>query len=167
MAAEPELSGVVTDDDGVGEQPMGLDAAPEGAFGGDQHRVWHHLERRDAEPVEMGQPRRPVGEALVGMLGEQPDDRPGERAAAHIGERFGVDHIIPVTGAQQLEEVEPALGAGRPEPGEAVVADVGAEAVLRLVAGAGIVDRDPGGRGEAGAQHFLCFVEEAVLALDQ
>ena len=64
-----------------------------------------------------------VGEVLVGMFGQLPDDRTGQIAAAHIGERFGVDHVIFVTGAQQFEKIAPALGCGRAEPGEAVVAE--------------------------------------------
>ena len=44
---------------------MGLDAAPQGAFGGDPHRIGRDLERGDAEPVEMRLPGRPIGEVLV------------------------------------------------------------------------------------------------------
>ena len=72
-----------------------------------------------------------------------------------------------MAGAQQVEEVEPALRTGGAEPGEAVVTDLRAEAILGLVPGTGVVDRDPAGAGQARAQHLLCFAEEAVLAVDQ
>jgi hypothetical protein len=104
----------------------------------DQHRIGRDLERGDAEPVEMGQPRRLVGEALGLMLREQPDDRAGERPVAHIGERLGVDDVIAMAGAQQFQEIEPALRAGGAEPGEAVVADLRAVPVPGLVAGPGV-----------------------------
>ena len=92
---------------------------------------------------------------------------PASARLAHIGERLGVDHVVAMAGAQQVEEIEPALRAGGAEPGEAVVADLRAEAVRRLVARAGVVDRDPGRRLKAGAQHVARLVEEAVLAADQ
>jgi hypothetical protein len=56
MAAELELAGIVSDDDRVGEQAMGLDAAPQRPFGGDLHRIGADRERGDAEPVEMRLP---------------------------------------------------------------------------------------------------------------
>ena len=99
----------------------------------------------------MGLPGRPIGEMLGLMLGQLADDRAGERAAAHVGECLGIDHVIAVASAQQVQKIEPALRAGRAEPSEAVIADVRAGAVLRLVAGAGVVDRDPGSIGEARA----------------
>ena len=53
------------------------------------------------------------------------------------------------------------------KPGEVGIAHLGAEAVRSLVARAGIVDCDPGGAGEPGAQHIARLVEEAILAGDQ
>ena len=50
-----------------------------------------------------------------------------------------------MAGAQQLEEVQPAFAGRRAEPGEVAVADLRAGAVRGLVAGAGVIDRDPGG----------------------
>ena len=58
VAADLELAGIVADDHRVAEQAVRLDAAPQRAFGGDQHGIGRDLERRDAEPVEMGLPRR-------------------------------------------------------------------------------------------------------------
>ena len=54
-------------------------------------RIGRHVEHGDAELVQMRLPRRRIDEVPIRMLGLQPDDRPGERAAAHIGERLGVD----------------------------------------------------------------------------
>jgi hypothetical protein len=42
---------------------------------------------------------------------------------------------------------------------------LGAEAVLRLVARAGVVDRDPGGAGQPGAEHIASFGAEAIMAV--
>jgi hypothetical protein len=44
---------------------------------------------------------------------------------------------------------------------------VGAEAVLRLVARTGIVDRDPRRRRKPHAQDVPCLSEEGLLALDE
>src|SRR6185312_13219369 len=112
-------------------------------------------------------PRRLVGEVL-GLVGcKLADHRAGERAALHIGERLGADHVITVAGTQEFQEIEPALRAGRSEPGEAVVADLRAEAVLRLVASPGVVDGDPRGGGKSGTQYVLRLGPEMVLAIDQ
>ena len=77
----------------------------QGAFGGDADRIGRHLERGDGEPVEVRLPGLPVGEMAFLMLGQQPDDRAGERALAHVGQGLGIDRIIAMAGAQQLEEV--------------------------------------------------------------
>ena len=45
-----------------------------------------------------------------------------------------------------------------------VVAELGADAVPVLVAGAGVVDADPARRGQPGPQHLARLVEEGVLA---
>ena len=89
MPADIELAGVVADDHRLGEQAVGLDAAPQRPFGGDPHRIGQDREGGDAEPLQMGLPCRPIGELLVVMLGQQPDDRSGKRSVAHIGERLG------------------------------------------------------------------------------
>ena len=142
VLAELELTGIVADDDRVGQQAVGLDAAPECGFSGDLHRIGGDLERGEAELFKMGLPCRAIGEVLVVVFGELADQRPGERAVAHIGERLGVDDVVAMAGTQQVEEVEPALRTGGAEPGEAVIADLRAEAILGLVPGTGVVDAD-------------------------
>ena len=146
---------------------MGLDAAPQGAFGGDQHGVGMNFEGRNAELFKMRGPGHLIGEATVGMFGEPGDHMAGQRAFAHVGERFVIDDVIAVAGAQQGEEVEAALGRGGNEGGEVGVANLGAKAVVGLVARPGIVHRDPGAAREPDAQRFARFVAETVLALDQ
>ena len=53
VLADIELTGIVADDDGVGQEAMRLDTAPQGALGRDQNRVGVDFERRDAKPFEM------------------------------------------------------------------------------------------------------------------
>jgi hypothetical protein len=60
--ANVELPGVIADDDGVGQEAMRLDAAPQGALGGDQDRIRVDLESRDAESVEVCGPGDLAGE---------------------------------------------------------------------------------------------------------
>ena len=146
---------------------MRLDAAPQSAFGGDQHGIGMDLQGGDAEPLQMSVPGRPIGEDAIGMLAQAGDDGSGERAGAHIGQGFVIDDVIVMSGAQQFEEVEAAFRTRGPEPGELRVADLGAEAVLGLVARPGVVDRDPRRVGQAGPQHGAGFVQEALLAGDQ
>jgi hypothetical protein len=67
MLADIELTGVVPDDHGVGEEAVRLDAVPERRLGGDRHGVWIDLERRDAERFEVGVPGVVTGKAGFGM----------------------------------------------------------------------------------------------------
>ena len=62
VRADVELPGVIADDDGVGQEAMRLDAAPQGALGGDHDRIGVDLESRDAEAVEMSGPGDLAGE---------------------------------------------------------------------------------------------------------
>ena len=77
-----------------------------------------YRECRDAEPFEMRLPRLMIGEVPIGMFRQQPDHWSAERALPHIGERFVVDHIVGMAGAQQIEDIVPAPRTGRPEPCE-------------------------------------------------
>ena len=78
------------------------------------------------------------------MLEKANDHVFGQRPFVHVGDRLIIDHVIAVTGAQQFEEVEAALGIRGAKPGEVLIADLGAEAVGDLVARAGVVNRNPG-----------------------
>ena len=109
MLADIELTGIIADDDGVGQKAMCLDAAPQGALGGDHDGIRIDRKGRDAEPVEMGGPGRPIGEEPVRVFGQAGNHRAGEGALAHIGQRLGIDDIIAMAGAQQVEEVAAVL----------------------------------------------------------
>ena len=58
VRADVELPGVIADDDGVGQEAMRLDTAPQGTLGGDHDRIGVDFESRDAESVEMCGPGR-------------------------------------------------------------------------------------------------------------
>jgi len=61
---------------------------------------------------------------------------------AHVRERRLVDHVVAMAGAQKPNEVQTALRSGRREPGEVVVANLGAHPVPAPVPGAGVIDID-------------------------
>ena len=50
-----------------------------------------------------------VGEPLGRVIRQQADHGLGQVAAAHVGERIVIDHIVVVAGAQKLQEVQPAF----------------------------------------------------------
>ena len=104
---------------------------------------------------------------LFGCAANWCDDGPGQGTAAHIVQRRFVDDVVGVSGAQQIEEVQPALARPGAEPGEVVIADLRAEAVLACVARAGVVHRDPGRRLQARPQHVTVLGEEPILSGDQ
>ncbi len=95
------------------------------------------------------------------------DQRAGQGAAAHVVECLVVDDVVCMAGAQQAEEVQPALARRGAEPGEVPVADLRAGAVRAPVPRAGVVHRDPARRLQPGAQHVAGLGDEAVLAGDQ
>src|SRR3954468_13039842 len=72
-----------------------------------------------------------------------------------------------MTGAQEFQEVQPALAGRGAEPGEVVVADLRAGPVRGLVAGPGVIDRDPGGLRPPGAQHIASLIEKTLVTLDE
>ena len=162
MIADVELAGVVTDDDRVDQQPVRGDAAPKGPLGGDPNRIRLDLEDADAKPLQMSLPGHFIGKAACFLVDQCVDHRAGELAQAHVVHRRLVDHVIAVTGAEQVKEVQPALGEGGEEPGEVVVADPGASAVPPLVAGAGVVDGDPPRRFQARPQHARVLRQKPV-----
>ncbi len=82
---------------------------PERALGGDLDRVRLHLERRDTEAFEVRLPVGRVGEAFAFVRGQQLDRRVRQRPPAHVGQRRVVDHVVGVPGAQEFQEVQPAL----------------------------------------------------------
>jgi hypothetical protein len=143
------------------------DAAPEGTLGGDARRAEATLQPVDAEPVELRRPGRTVGEVPHRVIGQAGDQRRRQAALTQIRQRHVVDDVIGVAGAQQPEEVQPALAPAAAEPGEVLVADLGADAVRAGVARPGVVDRDPGRRLQPRPQHVAGLREEAVLAGDQ
>src|SRR6476659_1425235 len=109
---------------------MRLDAAPQRPFGGDTDWIRRDLQCADVEAVEMRLPGGLIGEPPRLMGGQLMDDGPSQGTAAHIVQRRFVDDIVCVPGAQQSEEVQPALARPGGEPGDIVIADLRAEAVL-------------------------------------
>src|SRR5271166_3508889 len=109
MLADIELTGVVTDDHRVRQKAMRLNAAPQVSLGGNHDGIGIDLDTLDAKSVEMRGPGCLIGENLVGMLGQAGDHRAGERAVANIGQCLGIDDIIVMAGAQQIEEVAAVL----------------------------------------------------------
>ena len=75
-----------------------------------------------------------IGELPLRVRLQQLDHRPCQGMLAHVLQRRRVDDVVGVAGLQQLEEVQPALAARRAEPGEAVVAELRADAVDAAVA---------------------------------
>jgi hypothetical protein len=108
-----------------------------------------------------------VGEVCPGLRRQLADHGTGKRTATHVAQGRVIDHVIGVSGAQEIEKVQSALAGPRGEPGEAVVANLGAEAILSGVARAGIVHRDPGRRTQAGPQHVAVFGKKVVLTINQ
>jgi hypothetical protein len=129
VLTDGKLSGVVTDNHPLTQKVMRLDAAPQRPLGGDLHRVGCYRQRGDPKLLQMRLPGRRIGKLLVRVFRQASDDGSGERTLAHVAQCHIIDHVIGISGAQQIEEVPAALAIGRAEPGKVFVADLGAKAV--------------------------------------
>ena len=99
-----ELTGIIGDDHGVGQQAAGDDGSDHGRLGDPPT-----LTGAEAEAVQVGLPGRILGKA-PGSGGEQSGDDAFRHAVFNqVGQRRGVDHVVGVTGPEQVEEVQPAL----------------------------------------------------------
>jgi len=65
MACDLELAGIVAEDDGIGQQAMSSDGAPQRTFGGQPRRVKFVLEFVEAEALEVALPGALIGEMLL------------------------------------------------------------------------------------------------------
>ena len=124
VSTDIELASIIADNHHLAQQPMRLDAAPQRPFGGDTDWIRRDLQRTDAEAVEMRLPGGLIGEPCLSMGGQPMDDGPCQGTATHIVQRCLIDDVVGVSGAQQIEEVQPALARPSAEPGEIVVADL-------------------------------------------
>ena len=108
-----------------------------------------------------------IGEPHLPRCRQLVDDRSGQGTPTHIVQRRLIDDVVCVSGAQQIEKVQPALARPRAEPSEVVVADLSAEPVLASVTRAGVVHRDPGHRLKANPQHVEGLRQESILPSNQ
>ena len=67
-----------------------------------------------------------IGKGCLRLLGQSGNQGGGQCTAAHIVERRVVQHEVGMAGAQQIEEVQPALRWPRAEPGDCRSADAAA-----------------------------------------
>jgi hypothetical protein len=115
VATDGELPSVIAQQHGVMQEAVRMDAAPFGPFGSDLRGVLDDRHtgpfgRGDAKLVEMRLPRSLIGEMRHAGLGQTSDQRASQSAVAQIGECHLVQHVVGMSGAQQIQEVQPGLG---------------------------------------------------------
>ena len=104
---------------------------------------------------------------MFGSGAQSLEGRAGELVLAQVVPSGVVELIVGVGGAQQLEEVNPALRGGGGEEGEVLVADMGAVAVFAAVARTGVIDVDISAGGEPCGQELVLLVVERVVIVDE
>jgi hypothetical protein len=160
-------AGSIAQNHGIAEKFVRLNAAPQCPFRGDPDRLGRNLQRVEAEPVEMCLPGGLVAEPCL-RFGLQTGDRGrGQALVSHVVVSVVVEHVVSVAGAEQVEEVQPALRRPRAEPGKPLIADLRAKAVRRFMPRAGVVHRYPRRRLQSGAQHVPRFGHEVILLVGQ
>jgi hypothetical protein len=182
MLANVELSGIVTDHDGVADEPVCIYRAPQGAFGGGAHRIGSrsepmprkavsrlggHCRTGKAEPLKMARPGFLIGKLALLMRGQSLHQRSGQGMITHVVQRRVVTYIAGVIRPQQVEKVQPALAGSGAESGEGVVADLRADGVGTAVTGTGLVHADPLRCLQSSTQCRAGLVRERVLPADQ
>ena len=80
VAADIELAGIVADDNGVAQQAVGCDAAPQRALGGDARGCEAALEPVDAKLLQMRRTGRGGGEVPHRAVGQACDLRASPRS---------------------------------------------------------------------------------------
>ena len=110
MTTHGELPGVIAQHHGIAQEVVCVDTAPDGALGGDLHRVRRRGHCGESEPFEVCRPGGLIGEGGLHLFGQQADQGCGQGPAAHVLECRIIQHEVGMAGAQQIEEVEPALG---------------------------------------------------------
>ena len=78
-----------------------------------------------------------------------------------------IEHVICMTGAEQIEKIQPALREPGAEPREPVIADLCAKAVLPRMTRAGVVHRYKRRCLKSGTQNILSLGDEAILFVRQ
>ncbi len=78
VPADIELTRVVAQHDGVTQEFVRLNAAPQRALGRDRNWIGRNVQRREAEPIEMRQPRCPISEARLWFSRQTADQFPGQ-----------------------------------------------------------------------------------------
>jgi len=75
VPADVKLPGVIAQNHRVAQKLMRLNAAPQRRFGGNPDRVGRDLQRGEAEPVEMRQPRGLISEPRLWSRRQKGDRR--------------------------------------------------------------------------------------------
>ena len=115
----------------------------------------------------MAHPSRLVGKPPLLMSSQLLEERSGQGMITHVAQGRVVDDVVGMTGAQQVEEVQPALAARRAEPGEIVIANLRADAVGAAVACTGVVHAHPACGLQSSPQHIAGFRQESILPINQ
>jgi hypothetical protein len=105
-------------------------------------------------------PYRSIDEVSLVGLGQTGDQGGSQSAATHVVKCQVVQHVVGMSGTQQIEEVQPALGGSRAEPGEAVVADLRVKAVFGFMVGPALLSR----KLMAGHEQLLTLASDIVSA---
>ena len=108
-----------------------------------------------------------IGEISLVTRVQTRDVRERQAMGPHVGQGCLVHRKVAMPGAQQIENVQPALRRARAEPGEPIVADLRAVAVRDLMAGTGVVDRNPRCTSKPGTKHVATFRQELIVPLGQ
>jgi len=101
VLADRELSGIIAQHHGITQEVMRVDAAPDGAFGGDLYGVGRCGQGGEAEPFEMRRPGGLIGERGFRLFRQAGNQGGGQGPATHVLERRVIQYEVGMPGAQQ------------------------------------------------------------------
>lgn len=172
MYPDRELAGVVAQHQGIVQEAVCLNTAPQRPFCGDAGRILDCGQSGaggggNVQSRQMRLPGLLIGEMPFRAAGEPVDQRRRQATLSHILEAGCVQHEVGMAGPEHVKKVQSALARPRAEPGDMIVADLRAKAVPGLVAGAGVVDRYPGRGLKPGTQHVTGLPQERIVLFSQ
>ena len=161
MDADAKLAGVIGNDDGVRQQPLMADRAPQRVFAGDQDRIGGDVQVGQVQRLQMPLPVLGPRENTLLVIRELADGDLRELAVFHIVERRVVDHIKRSATAQPRQKRQARFARAGAKHREGIGADLCGVAALAGVARPGVVDRHIGA-AKTGFQHRFVFGAERL-----
>ena len=140
MIADPELAGIVGDNDRVAQQAMVADRSPDASF--PQHPDERLVKDVDLSTHQVLEELQLVGKHLWFTRFQSGNKSRIRLAALQMCKGGIIQNVVLIAAAQQRQKVQPRLGRCGAKGGKMLTADLRRVTIAMGMPGAGIVDGD-------------------------